>query len=286
MALRELSGKHAGTGWDIWISAMKAVPTFVAALFLVVRKRVKDEPIYQSGRGVRVLFAAAVVMQFGGNLGFQMALGHIGLAISVPLVFAFIICSGALLGKIVLGDNVTPRTAASVGIMMAAIIFLSYAATLTADNADGSRTAQSGTALLGVLIAVISGTSYGVNGVVIRRAGQKAMSVGEVLLIYSLVGVIALTIPGWWMMGTDGLANITLYEWHMMFWAGTFNAIGFFAVTYALKLANITLVNVINASQNAICAVAAVLIFAEPQTIPLVIGVLLSMAGLIVLDRK
>ena len=72
----------------------------------------------------------------------------------------------------------------------------------------------------------------------------------------------------------------------MMLAAGTFNAIAFFCVTNALKLLNITQVNVINATQNAMCALGAVVVFSEPHSIPMVSGIALSIAGLMLLDRK
>ena len=88
LALRGLSGRHGDFGWDIWVSAMKAVPTAVIALTLLMRRKAKGEPAYPTWKPIPALFVAALVMQCGGNLGFQVGLGHIGLAITVPLVFA------------------------------------------------------------------------------------------------------------------------------------------------------------------------------------------------------
>ena len=225
-------------------------------------------------------------MQFGGNLGFQLALGHIGLAISVPLVFAFIICAGVVLGRTFLGDGVTQRTVVSIGVMALSIVLLSYAATLTDSPETEVSTAAPRIVWLGVLMAVISGTSYGINGVVIRRVARQTLPVESMLLIYSSTGVICLSLLGANMMGRDRLLAIRADEWQMMLWAGTFNAIAFFCITHALKRLNITQVNVINATQNAMCAVGAVLLFSEPASLPMVSGVLLSMVGLFILDRK
>lgn len=286
LALRDLSGRQSGAGWDVWVSGMKAVPTFLTALILVMRRRSTAESIHPSGKLLAGLIVAAFAMQFGGNLAFQTALRHIGLAVSVPLVFAFIITTGAIFGRMFLGDRVTPRTLLSIAIMMIAIILLSWAASLAAGDSTTTEEATTRVAWLGIMVAVISGTSYGVNSVIIRRMGQKSIAMESVLLVFSGVGVLTLICPGWQMMGSSRIAAITAHEWHMMFWAGTFNAFAFFSLTYALKLANITLVNVVNASQNAMCAVAAVIVFSEPVTLPLVVGVLLSMIGLAALDRK
>ena len=45
-----------------------------------------------------------------------------------------------------------------------------------------------------------------------------------------------------------------------------------------------TFVNVLNTSQNAMCALAGVLLFREPLTSPLVIGCGLTIVGLLLVD--
>ena len=286
LALRRLSGDHADLGWAIWVSAMKAVPTMVLALLLLTRRRIQGQPLYPTLRPIPALIVAGLVMQFGGNLGFQLALGHVGLAISVPLVFAFIISAGAFLGRIFLGDQVSRRTVMAIGVMMSSIVLLSYAAMQTDEGTDSAAGYVEGIAWMGLLYGTMSGISYGVNGVVLRRVARRALPVESVLLIYSTTGVIGLSAVGAAMLGTDRLQAITSTQWLTMMTAGTFNAIAFFAVTHALKILNITHVNVINAAQNAMCAVGAVLLFAEPVTNPMAFGILLSITGLVLLDRK
>ena len=287
LALRGLSGRYHDLGWSIWVSAMKALPTVTVATFLLARRAARGQVLFPSTRILPVLFIAALVMQFGGNLGFQVALGHIGLAITVPLVFAFIICAGAILGRMFLGDHVSPQTYLAIAIMTVAIILLSWAATLNAPPATANATTQQTRNIwLGVFIAVVSGTSYGINGVVIRSTGRGKLPIESMLIVYSLTGAVLLGILGASMLGTERLREITAAEWQMMLTAGTFNSIAFFSISHALKLANVTQVNLINASQNAMCAVGAVLMFAEPLSLPMVAGIVLSIVGLFALDRK
>ena len=68
--------------------------------------------------------------------------------------------------------------------------------------------------------------------------------------------------------------------------AGTFNAIGFYAITHAMRFLTISRANVINASQNAMCAVGAVILFGEQMNLIGVIGFALTIAGLLALDRR
>ncbi len=335
LALRQLSDSSADLGWDIWVSAMKAVPTLVVSIVLVLLRQGPGKgSLYPSYKVVMVLLVAALIMQFGGNLCFQIALGNIGLAISVPFVFALIIFSGAFFGKIFVGDTVSTKTMISIVIMAASVVLLSYAAsqqqetasvtarhtaaqihtdtasnTDTAPSTDPVRTdinqnQQSGSTSsaqqlassteakplryvsFGIFMAIISGLSYGINGIVIRSLGQKKLTVQSMTLVYSSVGFVCLSSLGFSQLGFERIRLISLADWSVMLVAGSLNAIAFFALTNALKRLDISRVNVINASQNAMCALGAFLVFAEPMSALTVTGILLSIIGLVVLDRK
>lgn len=287
LALRGLSGRHDDLAWSIWVSALKALPTAILAIVLLWRRRRRNLPLYPTTRPIPILIAGALMMQFGGNLGFQVALGHIGLAITVPLVFAFIICSGALLGNMFLGDRVSPKTVLSMAIMTVSIILLSYAAKLASTTPAGTDAVDTNNIVwLGILMAIVSGLSYGINGVAIRKIARDALPIESMLIIYSMTGLICFGIMGPIMMGQERLLQIQSDEWTMMFLAGIFNAVAFFCITHSLKLLNISQVNVINASQNAMCAIIAVAIYSEPVSTPLILGIGLSIAGLLALDRK
>lgn len=310
LALRQLSDSSDDLGWDIWVSAMKAVPTLVVSAVLLMLRGSGKGPLYPSFKVVGVLLVAALVMQFGGNLCFQIALGNIGLAISVPFVFALIIFSGAFFGRIFVGDTVSIKTLISIAIMTVSVIMLSYAASqeegddsidtstavLNQQQSDGSgeggrlnsfsESEPSRSVQFGIFMAIVSGLSYGVNGIVIRGLGQKKLSVSSMTAVYSSVGFVCLSSIGFSLLGSERIQQIPVYDWSIMLLAGSLNAIAFFALTNALKRLDISRVNVINASQNAMCALGAFLVFAEPMSALTVTGILLSIIGLVILDRK
>ena len=311
LALRQLSDSSEDLGWDIWVSAMKAVPTLIVSLVLLSLRGSDKGPLYPSFKVVFVLLIAALIMQFGGNLCFQIALGNIGLAISVPFVFALIIASGAFFGKIFVGDTVSLKTLISIAIMTLSVITLSYAASesqadqLTQDDsviqqstepADEESQPQkvtqpivpspSRSVKFGILMAVLSGLSYGGNGIVIRSLGQKKLSVQSMTVVYSSVGFVCLSSLGLSLLGFERIQQIPVADWCIMLVAGSLNAIAFFAITNALKRLDISRVNVINASQNAMCAMGAFLVFAEPMSALTISGILLSIIGLVILDRN
>jgi drug/metabolite transporter (DMT)-like permease len=309
LALRQLATGDGGLPWDLWISATKAMPTALISGLLLLRRRGLGQPVFPEWSLLWKMILAGLLMQFGGNVGFQLSLRAIGLAISVPIVFASVICCGAVMGRAVLGDQVSKRTAISMALMVVSIVFLSAAAHGTAEpvvpvsdrgaesEADANTAAVSGDTetksmpysfgvTLGVIIALVSGLSYGMCGVIIRRVVRGQMPVETTLFLFSMTGVVALGPVSFLQLGLPKMQSISTSDWSMMLISGVFNSIGFFAITHAYRVLTISRANVINASQNAICAIGAVLFFAEPLSGLAAAGIGLTILGLIILDRK
>ena len=189
LALRGLSRPDGGVGWDMWVAGTKAFPTFFVAIVLLTIRRYRGQTSFAAWSFVWPIALAAFFNQLGGNFAFQMSLSKIGLAISVPICFASIICSGAIVGRYVLGDQVSVRTGISMGLMVASIVFLSTAARNRATVVP--TTADWGTAT-GVALAVISGLAYGITGVYIRKAVRSQMPVAATLFLFSAAGFLML----------------------------------------------------------------------------------------------
>jgi len=289
IGLRQLSGVRDSMGWDLWICGIKALPTVLITMWLLIRLQRKGHNLIPSPKLLCVLILTAFMMQFGGNFGFQLALRSVGLAVSVPIVFASIICSGALAGRIALGDPVGVRTGISMALMVASIVFLSVGAQqATAVDAAASALPSSTTmgVLAGVICGTISGIAYGLGGVVIRRATRTSVPVPTILFIFGIVGLLTLCPLGAIPLGLEGLAAITPVDWGFLLGAGLFNAGGFFAITYALRYLNVNKANVMNAAQNAMCALAGFTLFAEPMTAMTLTGIALTITGLLILGRR
>ena len=112
------------------------------------------------------------------------------------------------------------------------------------------------------------------------------MPVAATLFLFSATGFLLLCPLSLALLPLETIAATSSQEWATIAVAGTFNAIGFFAITHAMRHLNISRANVINASQNALCAVGAVLIFGESLTGFGLLGIGLTIAGLLILDRR
>lgn len=286
LALRHLSDATStgGRGWDLWVTAMKTVPTGIVAWVLVLKRLIQKEPAFPPLRLLPILVVAALVMQFGGNLCFQISLSHLGLGITVPLVFASILCVGAIMGRVFLGDPITRPVVTAMGIMIVAIVMLS-AGTMP-DSTAPAAPVESGQILIGICIAAISGCSYGAVGVLIRNFVRTVLTVESMLIVFSTVGGVLLAAAAITMSGWQTIQDSSVQAWPMLLAAGTTNAIAFFAVAHALRVMDVNRMNVINASQNAMCAVGAVVLFQEQLSALAVFGIALTIAGLIALGWK
>ena len=271
-------------GWAVWVTALKAVPAAIVAWVLIGIRLQKNLPALPPKPLVGKLILAALLMQYGGNLCFQLSLSLGGLAITVPLCFATLILTGAWLGQVFLGDLVSKKTLCSIGVLGVSILFLTAGADAAATSMYKDATKL--TIVAAVVAAGVSGFSYGACGVMIRQLTQQ-LSLSASLVIFSTVGVVALA--GHVLAISDHgeqlrILAMTRVHWLPLLASGVFNAIAFFAVAAALRRVSVTFVNVLNTSQNAMCAIAGVLIFSEPLTTPLAIGCGLTIFGLLMVD--
>jgi drug/metabolite transporter (DMT)-like permease len=289
----------------MWVAGTKAFPTFFIAVTLITWRRLNGLHSFAEWSFVWPIALAAIFNQLGGNLPFQMSLRVIGLAVSVPICFASIICSGAVVGRIVLGDQVSIRSAISMGLMVAAIVFLSSGANsrttstvspaAVTEDVPQPETIAAPTALdasagpgvtVGVLLSIVSGLCYGITGVYIRKAVRSHMPVAATLFLFSAAGFLILVPGSLLLLPLAEIHRTSPEDWITIGIAGTFNAIGFFAITHAMRFLTISRANVINASQNAMCAVGAVTLFNEQLSWTAMVGICLTITGLLTLDRR
>ncbi len=214
---------------------------------------------------------------------FQIALSYGGLALSVPLTFSTIIISGAILGRMFLAEPIPPRTAFAILLMMMAVFVLS----LGADAASAVVAAEPSirSTILAVLMATGSGIGFGACGVVIRACMNSRYPISGTLAVISTTGLLVLSAMSLARVGLAGLASTPPQDLQWMLVAGVANAVAFFAVTAAYQRLSVITVNLINTSQAAMAGVAGVLLFGEPATVWLLLGVTLTACGLLLTQQ-
>ena len=264
------------------VSAVKAAPTVIVLGPVLLWMWCSNRTIATSTKMVPRFTACALFAQFVGNAALQVALGVIGLAASIPITLGVMIIGGAYLGRAMLGEPVRVRTIVAMVTLVAAVVVLSLpGATERPPSSDSALPIWAG-----VMCAIASGFAYALFGVMMRQALTGGLSPQATMFISGIVGTVSLGTVALLRIDIAELTALPQEQWAVMALAGIFNFTAFVALSMALKSLSVVAVNLINASQVAMAATAGVILFAEPITWPLLIGIVLTFVGLMVLASR
>lgn len=268
---------------------------------------------------------AAIFAQFLGNVAFQKALELIGISTVVPITLGTIIVCGAILGVVILQESIGLRKLIAMFTLITAVVVLAIPSqdamdskspaeakrqrvaaqeggvatspnpndvsdpTSAAESAAVDATVSSNRAwqiILGSCWAILSGLTYAYFGVAMRRSLRAGIGSATLMIISGVVGVVLLWGYSIIQLGLIQISEIHVRSWLWMSFAGLCNFIAFITLTASLKRLPLVAVNLINASQVALAATAGVILFSEPITVTLVIGLVLTLTGLMILARR
>lgn len=319
VSLRYLAGAQVSPVAVIFVKELVAVLALGPVLiyqFLVGRK------VFVSLRVVGVLVLIGLAVQLLANLGQQWALGIIGLAVTSPAIFAAMLGSSALLGFVLLGERVSWQGLLAVLLVILAIVSLSHSVhgtknmgissesstplegpqqetaeplprtndsvTQKQDSAGGLlqsplKTHSPTLMLLAIGACCGAGVIYSLLGIAIRWARLQGATVESTVFLITLMGVVGL-----------GPLLVTQVPWeataldnpHMLFWmvlSGIGNLLGFAAITKGYQMTRVLYANMSNATQVAFGAVAGVVLFGEVINVWLLLGVTLTLAGVLLM---
>jgi drug/metabolite transporter (DMT)-like permease len=268
-------------GWAAWLTFLKAVPSAIAAWALIFWGWRNGKRALASRRSLGYLILSGVLMQVGGNLLFQYALSMGGLALTVSLCFAGLIIAGAAGGRLMLNEAVPVRTLIAMVLLIAAVFVLQGGA--EAATTEMHKDASRWMAVQAVFWACLSGACFGLGGVAIRHSMTGAGTLAGTVAPIATVGAVVPPLIAAGLLGWNGLAAIEPGVHVSTLLAGTFNAVGFFAVSAAMARIPLTRVNLINSSQAALCAMAGIAWFGEPMNLWVVAGTVLTMVSFVIL---
>lgn len=263
----------------ILVAAAKSWPTIAACAPLLLFMRFRGQPVATSWKPLPLLIFGVSIGQLFGNVLFQVSLGIVGLALVVPLNLAAMIIGGAIFGRMILGDGLSRRTIVAIVILIAATCVLSLGGKSVLPGEDVGGLVF----LFGVVTAVISGFAYAFFGVAMRKGLREGLTVPLAMGASGVVGSVLLCPISVGVMGLDKIADTSATQWTAMLCAGAFNMAAFFMLSFSLRAIPVVAVNLLNATQAALAAVAGVWWFDEPLTRSLLFGSALTIIGLVVL---
>lgn len=246
--------------------------------------------VYQGRRGLRAwpkpsslvpLVLVGLATQLVANLGLLWALGIVGLAVTIPAALGIALAGSAVLGRVVLGERVSPRSWMAVALLIASIVLLK----MGADRGIRLTAVDPLRVTLAVGAACLAGVTFAALSVTIRHSVTGQVSPYAVVFIVTGMGVVSLAPLSLWQLGIEGWGQTPPGDLAIMLFAGAFNLIAFLAISKGLQLTTIVHANVLSASQVAMAAVAGLLLFAEPLSVQLVLGICLTIVGMMLIDR-
>ncbi len=279
--MRQLAALGSDPMWAICNKELVTVAV-VGSWLLCRGRRDRAAP---SWRLLAVLALVGVTVQLAGNLCTQWALGiaGVGLAIAIPAMFGAMLTASAILGRFVLRERVSGRAAAAIGLLLLSLGLLAVGAATT-DKSDPGI-ARPPLIMLGVAAACLAGCVYAVLTITIRRMVTGTVPPSTVVLVITATGVLTLGPLSGYRLGWDLLLATPPEHLLWMLAAGGFNLMAFLAITKGLQLTTVVHANVLNASQVALAAVAGTVLFDEPLKHWSVLGVALTIVGIVLIDR-
>jgi len=276
VCMRRLSGLNCVSSWAVCNKELIAVVAVGPWLLWQAWRRRSGFP---TGRPLAILIAAGLATELIGNMGVQWGYEIVGLAVMIPAYTSFMLVTTTVLGGILLGEHVSVRNLAAVGLLILAVGLLGAGA---AQAAPAIEKPPASPTLIAAAIAAAcaAGIVFSLLGIAIRHCVTGITSPSAVVVIITGMGVLTLEPLSFFRVGAAKLMATSGEQYALMFAAGMCNLIAFFALVRGLQLTTVLHVNMINAGQVAIAAVAGVLLFGENCNRWLVLGIGLMIVGI------
>ena len=283
ICLREVSHHD-----PIWVAFIKSLPTMALTLPWLLLLLAKGRGVHPTPRQIYYLVWGGVIGQLGGNVCFQWSLDVIGLALAVPITTGSMILAGGVMGKVFLGESLSRQNIVANAMLVVAVCVLSLGAkdafqAIRQSTGEGAWTM----AALGIAAAFIPGIAYSIQNIMLRRMFSEGMHLSGALLTISTTGaIVALMVLGFAGRLETAVAKTDGAALGVMAGAGIFNAGAFVALSMALRMTPVWFVYALSSSQVALAAALGIWLFDEPASGALLVGVALTVVGLMTIRTR
>lgn len=273
---------------ETWVICIKEVVTVAVVGPWLLAQAARGRSVIPARRALVALVFVGLAVQVAGNLPVQWALGVLGIAVTVPVIFGVMLTASALLGLTLLREKVSLRSAVAIGLLVLAIVLLSAGATSSDPSTAGSEDA-SGSGPLKVILAVagacLGGAMFALLSTTIRFVATARVPVTSIVFVITGMGVLSMSTLSLWRLGPEQLLATTPEQLAWMIAAGTCNLIAFLAITKGLQLTTVVHANVLNATQVAMGALAGIMLFDESLSLWATLGICLMIVGIVFYGR-
>lgn len=263
-------------------SLIRLIPVVVVAWIMVVRDGARE---FRPGQARFIGWRLVGLLVLGGSASFVLgnilyfgALREGGLGITVGGVQAGSVLGGLWVGTIF--QKEPPRQAQLAG---AGLIVLGLVAIGWAQN-DGS---VADLWWLGLLFALGAGTTYAAANAISRAVQRQRPLVFVTLAASSLGGIVPLSIiVAVRELSAPGSVQVDAGSAGAVFLAGFANAVALGGLAMAVRHAPVASVNTISSGSIVLSFLASVLVFGESGSMPMIAGMILVTAGILVAQLR
>jgi drug/metabolite transporter, DME family len=272
----------------VWVLFVKEVVTVAGVVPWLVYQGCRGKLTLPSRRVVGILVVAGLMTQLTGNLPNLWSLSVIGLTVAVPLTSGVSLAASAIAGRVLLGEALSVRSMIAIGLLIASVILLSLGAEGTNEAIAATANVATGSfwVTLAFAVAMMTGLTYCCLSVAIRHSLNGNAAPWVVLLIVPSMGVLCFAPLGIVGSGTAVLPSIAPQYWLAMIGVGLLNLVGFGAYTKGLQSIQLAHANVLNTSQVALGAVTGIMVFHEPPSPWLTLGIVLTITSMVLIGRS
>jgi drug/metabolite transporter (DMT)-like permease len=266
------------------VNCAKETTAFSFAVVWAVFRSLRGLRVFPAKKEIFILLAVGLAVQLIGNLGSFWTMGKIGLVISIPTNSGAQLLFSALFGWLILRERVSRRTGVALGALTVALVFLGFGAQAVKESLNSSGTSNAIVALA-VAVSLAVGVTYAVMSIAMRRSMNQ--SVEQCAILFCIAGMGVTTM---WSLSVSrlGLSAVLATPPEALRWmaaASFFNLIGFLGFAKGLQLTTVVHANFLNASQVALLAVVGMAFFREPVSPWLVLGIVMTLAGIVLIDQ-
>ena len=191
------------------------------------------------------------------------------------------LAASAILGFLVLGERVSWQGIMAIVLITGSIIFLGSSAESTLETPSFGPF----WIMLGVAAACFAGVAFALLTVGMRKTATEDTSPEAIVFFINSMGILFLGPWALSRLGIDGVLATSPRDLAVMIATGVCNLMAFLLIAKALQLTTVVRVNVLNnAMTTALTVIAGVAIFAEPCGRELIIGIVLTLTGIVLIS--
>ena len=263
-------------------SLIRLVPVLIVALAVVARDGARAfrpaAPAFIGWRPIALLVFGGSASFVLGNILYFGALREGGLGITVAGLQAGLVVGGLWMSSLFLREPPRLGQLAGAGILMVGLVAIGWAQT---GGSVGSLW------WLGLLFALGAGTTYAAANAISRSVQRRKPLVFVTLAASSLGGIVPLAvIVAVRELSAPGSVHADAGSAGAVFLAGFANAIALGGLAMAVRHASVASVNTISSGSIVLSFAASVVIFGETGSLPMVAGMVLVTAGILVAQLR